>query len=206
MHIAIQQPYLYPYAGYFRLFAFTDIFVIYDDVQFNRRGRVHRCQLTHPNGTIGWLTLPIKKTDRDTTMIKDLKWQDHAKDRWKGRTAQFHMRTDEALPKLPINFVINSLEDSCRKLGLPFNCVRSSGMEIPPELRGPDRIIRICEKLGATQYLNSPGGRHLYEEEDFERHSIVLSFLPEFENKKSIVERLAQENSKDVLKEILENI
>ena len=43
--MAIMQPYFIPYAGYFRLFAASDLFVIYDCVQFPRRGWVHRNKL-----------------------------------------------------------------------------------------------------------------------------------------------------------------
>ena len=42
------QPYLFPYAGYFRLLSQVDEFVIYDCVQFPRRGRVHRTEV--PDG------------------------------------------------------------------------------------------------------------------------------------------------------------
>ena len=57
--IAVMQPYFVPYAGYFRLFAATDLFVIYDCVQFPRRGWVHRNQLPGANGQPNWLTLPF---------------------------------------------------------------------------------------------------------------------------------------------------
>jgi hypothetical protein len=43
--IAVMQPYFIPYAGYFRLFAASDLFVIYDCVQFPRRGWVQRNRL-----------------------------------------------------------------------------------------------------------------------------------------------------------------
>ena len=40
MKLGIMQPYFFPYAGYFRLFAHVDEFVIFDCVQFRRRGRM----------------------------------------------------------------------------------------------------------------------------------------------------------------------
>src|SRR5437016_2188558 len=59
--VAIMQPYFLPYAGYFRLFAASDLFVIYDCVQFPRRGWVHRNRLTDARGLERWLTLPLEK-------------------------------------------------------------------------------------------------------------------------------------------------
>jgi len=73
--VAVMQPYFYPYAGYFRLLAAAEIFVIFDDVQFPRRGRVHRCEVPRPvggsNSALEWLTLPLARQPRDT-LIKDL--------------------------------------------------------------------------------------------------------------------------------------
>ena len=59
--VAIMQPYFYPYAGYFRLFARADLFVVYDCVQFPRRGWVHRNRLTGADGQLQWLTLLLQQ-------------------------------------------------------------------------------------------------------------------------------------------------
>ena len=45
LKIAIMQPYFFPYIGYFNLINMTDIFVFLDNVQFNRRGWIHRNKL-----------------------------------------------------------------------------------------------------------------------------------------------------------------
>ena len=63
--VAVMQPYFYPYAGYFRLLAAANTFVIFDDVQFPRRGRVHRCEVPGPGRRSEWLTLPLAGTPRD---------------------------------------------------------------------------------------------------------------------------------------------
>ena len=73
------QPYFFPYAGYFRLLAAADRFIILDTVQFPRRGWVHR-NCVHKDGKENWITLPIKKCPRDT-LIKDLKFRPDA-DEW----------------------------------------------------------------------------------------------------------------------------
>src|SRR5215212_9434208 len=69
--VAIMQPYFVPYAGYFRLFAASDLFVIYDCVQFPRRGWVHRNLLVDASGEARWLTLPIEKAAQNV-LIRDL--------------------------------------------------------------------------------------------------------------------------------------
>src|SRR3954463_1921481 len=84
--IAIMQPYFIPYAGYFRLFAASDLFVIYDCVQFPRRGWVHRNRLLDAAGREIWLTLPLAKASRDVR-IRDLCFSNDA-----GRILEDRMR------------------------------------------------------------------------------------------------------------------
>lgn len=181
MRIAINQPYWYPYAGYFRLFAATDLFVIYDCCQWNRRGRVHRYQSKGK-----WVTLPIKKTDRDTTRIMDMQWNDDAECGFS-----------------PLDFIVSTMQDCCEQLDIPFKTIRSSDLHINPLLKGQDRLIAMCRKLGATHYVNSPGGRHLYDEETFADNGIELEFLPDFKGPyDSIIERLGKETPEDIRKEI----
>jgi hypothetical protein len=186
MRIAIMQPYYYPYAGYFRLFAATDLFVILDSVQWSRRGRVHRYNIDDEK----WVTLPIEKSDRDTTMIKDLKW-----------------RAGEEKEREPCDYIIGKLADVCERLALPFECARASSLHIDDTLRGQDRIIAICKKLGATEYINSPGGRTLYDEQMFKANGIKLTFLPEWQGSyDSIIERLAHEKPEYIKREIYAQI
>src|SRR5829696_928509 len=71
--VAIMQPYFAPYAGYFRLFAAADLFVLYDCVQFPRRGWVHRNRLIDGMGREMWLTLRLARAPRDVP-IKDLRF------------------------------------------------------------------------------------------------------------------------------------
>ena len=42
MKLAIMQPYFFPYIGYFQLIAAVDKFVIYDDVNYIKRGWINR--------------------------------------------------------------------------------------------------------------------------------------------------------------------
>lgn len=185
MKIAVMQPYHYPYAGYFRLFAASDLFVIYDDVQFNRRGRVHRYQKNDK-----WITLPIKKTDRDTTRIMDLEWRDGV---------------INALS--PLRFIVESLRQMCDLLKIPFRVIYASSLHLSEDLRSQDRILAICEKLKASEYINSPGGRKLYDEEIFAQNGIALTFLPDWKGSfNSIIERLSKESPEEIRKEIYENL
>src|SRR3954469_21286194 len=87
--IAVMQPYFIPYAGYFRLFAASDLFVIYDCVQFPRRGWVHRNKLIDGSGAERWLTLPLGKASQ-SALIMDLQFPPNAGQLLRQRLQPFH--------------------------------------------------------------------------------------------------------------------
>lgn len=209
--IAIMQPYFMPYAGYFRLFAQSDLFIIYDCVQFPRRGWVHRNKLPDINGNEQWLTMPIEKCDQ-TTKICNLSFSPNAENQWQKQLKKTSVM--ENVPKdisaalnnfdvTPVEYIIRLLEKTCNILDLPFNVIRSSTLNTPEEIRSQDRIIAIAEKLGAKKYINAPGGKDLYNNDDFAKHGMELAFLPEYKgNNWSILHRLATEKPEQIRKDI----
>jgi len=50
-------------------------------------------------------------------------------------------------------------------------------MGIPTEFKGVHRIIGICHRLQATEYINAPGGRALYNFDHFKSQHIRLGFI-----------------------------
>ncbi len=49
MELAIMQPYLFPYLGYFQLINRVDKFVIYDDVQYIKGGWINKNRILLSN-------------------------------------------------------------------------------------------------------------------------------------------------------------
>ncbi|MBK8622157.1 MAG: WbqC family protein [Saprospiraceae bacterium] len=60
MEIAIIQPYLFPYIGYFQLMEAVDVFVMFDDIQYIKGGWINRNRINSKNGQI-MFTLPLVK-------------------------------------------------------------------------------------------------------------------------------------------------
>lgn len=213
------QPAFVPPASYFRLFAASDMMVMLDDVQFNRRWYTHRQRMTRKDGVQDWLTLPIKRTDREMTMINHLQWGDDSVPRWAEQIRRFPvfsmrpynitlLQTLWASAFLmPLHAVLRTLESACLALGLSTPVVMASDLNLNPALRGQDRILAICEHFKAKSYVNSPGGCYLYDSIDFARRGVRLEFLPPYDGSmKSIIERLGRERALDIKKEIMENI
>lgn len=206
--IAIMQPYFIPYTGYFRLIDQADTFVIFDCVQYQRRGWIHRNKLHNHQGTLQWLTLPIKKQSQ-STLIKDIKFTNNAQSEWNLRLQRFsHLTTTPPHPLWervltlednPLAYLEVTLQSVSCFLDLSTHWIRSSDLNVPQSLQGEQRIIEIVRRLQGTRYINAPGGRHLYNPSAFSENDIELSFLPFFEGSMtSILERILTED-KDVI-------
>ena len=146
MKIAVMQPYLWPYAGYFRLFAATDLFVIYDDVQYLRQGWIHRNKLTKRDGTKDWINLPLKKMPQ-SSKINETEWADDYHISWRKQTKKFPILEGVELPTWsPLMFIVNTLLNACTELKIPLNVKMASTIPTPDDLRGKDRILVISAK------------------------------------------------------------
>lgn len=205
MRISIHQPYAFPYPGHFRIFSEVDLHVVYDDVQHIRRGYVHRNRLRDANGRLQWLTLPLAKADF-SARIMDLKFAEGGVTRMAEE-----MRRFPAIRRLPQDvsvalacaagnfesYAVRLLELCAKHLGIRMVYSYSRFLNIPPEVKGHDRIIEICKKLGAKRYLNSPGGVELYNAATFAKHGIELEFLPEWNGSyASVLETIAEEQGR----------
>ena len=60
MKIAIMQPYLFPYIGYFQLMNAVDEFIVYDNIQFTKKGWINRNRILFNEKDI-YISLPLKK-------------------------------------------------------------------------------------------------------------------------------------------------
>jgi WbqC-like protein family len=187
------QPYFFPYAGYFRLLYMADCFVIFDCVQFPRRGWVHRTQVYGPSGEIEWLTLPIAKQSRDV-LIKDLAFAPGARELLDERIAGYAWlanargATAERIRAHlygPLISVIDYLESGLRLvadlLGFSSAICRSSALGLPPTLRSQERVMAAVKAVGGVHYLNAPGGRDLYDPALFAGQGLTLSFLTPYD-------------------------
>lgn len=215
MRIAIMQPYFIPYAGYFRLFQTADLFVVYDCVQFPRRGWLHRNQLPNFQNELAWFTLPLAKESRDI-LISELSFSSDAEDRMQEQFRKFPLFTNKsylasefshamtAFSQSPVGYIVNLLKLTCHALQIPFNIVQSSSLQLPAELKGQDRIIAIAKHFNADTYINAPGGRELYDENHFQENKIKLEFLPEYKGPyQSMLARLFNEDISILRNEIL---
>jgi hypothetical protein len=75
------------------------------------------------------------------------------------------------------NLAIKSLQSVCRHVGITTPFVESSTIYNNKHLSGEDRILDICKKENADEYINLIGGKHLYSKTNFAMEGIDLKFL-----------------------------
>lgn len=181
------QPYLFPYMGYFQLILAVDVFVIYDDIQYIKGGWINRNKILVQNkahlftlnlvgASSNKLINEIQVGNNQVKLLKTIH-QSYA------GAPQF----DSAFPVIEeillypeknlAKFLEYGLMRLCNYLGLIPQWKISSSLKKDNSLRGQDKVIAICEELGATHYINAPGGKNLYSQEDFSRRGIRLSFI-----------------------------
>jgi hypothetical protein len=190
--VALMQPYLFPYIGYFQLISAVDLFVVYDDVQWMKGGWINRNRVLTPAGTAEYLGLPVKG-DSLTKNINERFFSDGVvaeKQKILGKLAVTykgapHVETTVALVEKIFGndetnvarFVTNSIEQICRHLNIPTEIVVSSGLDKSADLRSRERVIDIAKLVNAAEYINAIGGQGLYDKDLFREHGIKLSFL-----------------------------
>jgi hypothetical protein len=183
------QPYFFPYIGYFQLIAAVDLFVLYDNIQYTKKGWINRNRILL-NGSDTFISLPLKK-DSDTLDVRE---RELAADFKPGKLLA---QLDGAYRKAPyfeqtmslvepilrhdtknlFTFLHHSLVKTCEYLGIATQIQVSSAIDIDHTLKGRDKVIAVCRSTGAQTYVNAIGGQSLYAPEDFLREGIELRFI-----------------------------
>jgi hypothetical protein len=168
----------------------ADIFVIYDCVQFQRRGYLHRNQLYDSNKNKKWLTLPLVKSAQ-TIKINELEFSKDAERRFIDQLRKFPiyqtLKDNKPLFDLltrfnqkPINYISSQLMYFSKKLNITTKFVFSSSLQIDSKIKAQQRILAINKKLGSSNYINAPNGKHLYQQKEFNSQNIKLTFLEDY--------------------------
>jgi hypothetical protein len=188
--LAIMQPYFLPYIGYFQLIEAVDKFIIYDDVNFINKGWINRnnilvdCQQF--KFTIPILGLSQNKHINQLEINKDLIWIKKIKKTVEyayKKAPYFDVGFNLFLEIMDFEgekfnyFVLNSIEKISNYLEISTVLVSSSTIYKNNHLSGQDRIIDICKKENAEIYINSIGGKAIYNKELFDKENINLKFL-----------------------------
>jgi hypothetical protein len=183
---AIHQPHYFPYPGFFNKLSSSDIFVIMDDVQYDKRF-TNRNKILNAQGPI-WLTVPINKADKfapniDVRINNEIPWRE---EHWKKLSLSYsnakffrdYVGYLEGVYKKEWNSLFELDFETTKKtmewLGINVPIVRESGLHVTSE--GTQRIVDVCKAVGADAYLSGKGGKGYMDEELFKKNDLKLEY------------------------------
>lgn len=202
--VAVMQPYIFPYIGYFQLISAVDEFVFYDDVNFIKRGWINRNKLL-VNGEEKLITIPCNKASQNK-LINEIEVNVNNKQNKKvlqmisqsySKAPYFetiYHLVEEILDIENETYIselaIKSVLKVCEFLDIKTKfSVSSEEFSASKSYDRKNRLIHICNSVEASKYINAFGGQELYNKEDFKKEGVDLFFLkpelkryPQFDN------------------------
>ena len=164
--LVVLQPGYLPWLGYFDLMHKADVFVHYDDVQFDKHGWRNRNRVKGPKGPV-WLTVPVRHGGRSGQSILDVEIDDRQDWRRKhvSTVGQLYARAPflpAILPRLAeilerpwgrlVDLDLAIVGWLAAELGIATPCHRASELGIAGDRN--ERLIDLCRHFGATRYLS----------------------------------------------------
>lgn len=223
------QPYFMPYIGYFQLINSVNEFIIYDNIQYTKKGWINRNRIL-VNKKDHLITLPIKKDSDYLDVAKRELSESWVKDKNKMlniikssyNKSPYFQETfkliSECLNHPEVNlfkFIYNSIVLINDYLEIKTPIIISSTIDIDHTLKSQDKILSLCKEQNVDVYINSIGGVELYNKKIFKQNNIELNFIKsnpiqykqfnnEFVSWLSIID-VMMFNSKEQIKEYLNN-
>ena len=189
MKLGIMQPYFLPYIGYFQLINAVDKYVVYDNIEYTKKGWINRNRILM-NGRDFLFSLPLKK-DSDYKMVceRELSSDYHPKKildqiRSSYMKAPYFNEVNLLLASIfdtnetnLFKYIFHSVKAINSYMGIHTEMVVSSTIHIDHQLKSEEKILAICRALSADTYYNAIGGKELYSKVEFRSSGIDLKFL-----------------------------
>jgi hypothetical protein len=193
MNVAVLQPSYIPWRGYFHQILKSDIFIFYDDVQYDKHGWRNRNRIKTSNGT-HWMTIPVLTAGviENATPINQIKidWHRNWNEKhWQmlkqsyGKTPYFALHEDwlcsfySSHPTLLVDFTIDLTIAICKALNITSTkFIRSSELFNISGVKN-ERLINILKSIGATHYISGPSAQDYIDDSMFKDAGIELEYM-----------------------------
>jgi hypothetical protein len=186
--LVILQPGFLPWLGFFDQMSRSDIFVYYDDVQFDKHGWRNRNRIKTPSGA-AWVTVPCLHRHKlgqrilDTEIDNQQNWarkimgtiiQNYAR----ARFLSDYLPELERLLAKPWRFLVDvdlaAVDMMCGWIDLRRPLFRSSELGIQGDRNA--RLVGICQHFSATRYLSGSSARSYLDEGLFRMAGIDVTW------------------------------
>lgn len=188
--IAVVQSNYIPWKGYFDMMRSVDAFVLYDDVQYTRSDWRNRNKIKTAQGEY-WLSIAVKKKSRLGQLINEVQVSDPgwAAAHWKTIEQSYRRAPCFSQMHAPIRALYEQAADLthlsqinhlficglCPLLGIHTPLYRSEDLGRTEGKN--ERLIHLCQTLGADEYLSGPAASHYLDEAAFAANGIKVSYM-----------------------------
>ena len=189
--VAVMQPYFFPYVGYFNLLHACSKLIFLDNAKLNTRGWVCRNAISL-QGKRHMFSVPLvgKSQNKDINQHQLFQFDEFRDKFLKTLHLEYSKYDNYPIIEKAIwdvfsnesqrmdQLAITSVKVTCKLLGLNTEFRKAS--ELPLKNDGAsasEYIIQIMKYVGATQYVNLPGGRSLYDPVYFKQEGIGIEFI-----------------------------
>jgi len=187
MIVGSNQPYLFPYLGYWQLINLSDIYVISDSMQYIKKGYINRNSILI-DGKKHLFTLETLGV-KENSLINEVKVGNNRKKIVKTifytyKKAPYFYEVYPLIEDILLyeeenlaRYIGNSIKEIAQYLDIDTRFIYLSELQGETKLKAQARTIDICKRVNATTYINAIGGQKLYNREDFAKEGIELKFL-----------------------------
>lgn len=187
--VAILQSNYIPWKGVFDMINQVDTFVFYEDAQYTKDDWRNRNKIKTPNG-LKWLTVPIKKSPLKSKIFEieifnEINWQQSHYDKiiQNYSKAPFLKEYHFILEEIYLKNKWDKLSDLniyttkfiANVLGIKTEFINS--VDLKTKGTKDDKIIEICQRLGATCYLSGPAAKNYISEDKFKKANLGLEYI-----------------------------
>jgi hypothetical protein len=186
--LVVLQPGYIPWLGYFDLMHKADVFIHYDDVQFDKHSWRNRNRIKGPKGAV-WLSVPVLHSGRFGQSILEVEIDDRQDWRRKqvSTISQFYARAPFLSDVLPsfrsiieqpwrrlVDLDLAIIEWLMAELGIHTPCHRSSHLDVGGDRN--ERLINLCRHFGATRYLSGNAAQNYIDVERFKAAGVEVAW------------------------------
>lgn len=188
MKVGIMQPYFMPYIGYFQLIAAVDLFIVYDNIKYTKKGWINRNRILRDGADV-MVSLPLAAASDSCNVVErqlaaNFKPQKLlAQIAGAYRAAPFYRETMPLVECIVLfddwnlfRFNLHSIQRICAHVGVTTPIRVSSDFTIDHALTAQDKVLALCTAAGADIYVNPVGGGGLYAKDAFQARGIDLRF------------------------------
>ncbi|MER2512270.1 MAG: WbqC family protein [Nitrosomonas ureae] len=178
-----------PYIGYFQLIGAVEVFVVYDNIKYTKKGWINRNRFLQ-NGADAMFSLPLKKDSDFLDVVERELAEDFNRDKLLNQLRGAYGRAPHFAETYPLleqivryedrnlfRFIHHSIACICQHLDIRTEIRVFSDIAVDHELKSQHKLIALCQALGADIYINAIGGLDLYEKEAFNACAIELKFI-----------------------------